>query len=903
MIRLIRFAVGFGFWLVATAGRVNAMDVTQLRCEDRADAVGIDVTRPRLGWALHSDTRADRQTAYQILVASSATRLDEDNGDLWDSGRVESADTIGIAYAGLPLTTGQQAFWKVRAWDKDGRPSAWSTPSTWTTGVADSADWASAQWITAAKPPASLLLRRAFTVRPGLRRAVVFVSGLGHYEMTLNGRPVTQDVLTPGWTKYDRTVLYDTYDVTAALRPGPNAAGLMLGNGMYHVAKTKGRYTKFEKSFGPQKAIAQFYLTYDDGTSDVIGTDDKWRTAAGPITFTSVFGGEDYDARRHEDDWDTPAFDDAAWPAAVVTTGPGGTLRGLSAAAPPVRVIDTLKPAAVRTIRPGVAVYDFGQNASQMPAMTVKGPAGSSVRLLPAELLKPDGTVDQHSIGQPAFCVYTLAGGGPETWSPRFYYCGYRYLQVETTAAPDGGARPVVEAIESRIVHTSSPQAGAFTSSSDLFNRAYTLVRWAQRSNMVSVLTDCPHREKLGWLEQIHLNGSALRYNFDLNAFFTKTMNDMADSQLPSGLIPTTAPEYPVFGEKFRDSPEWGSAVLVVAWQQYQFTGDASLLRRHYAGMKRYVAYLGTRAKDHIVRHGLSDWYDIGPGDPGDSKLTPHGVTATAFYYYDAVVLSKIARLLDKPDEAAEYERLAGEIRTAFNATFFNASTGQYATGSQCANAMPLALGITDSAARDAVLRHLVDDVNKKGLTAGDIGYKYLLNALAEGGRSDVVFAMINQSDKPGYGLQLARGATSLTEAWDANPRSSQNHFMLGQINEWFFGDLAGIRQDPAAPGFKHVLIRPAIVGDLTHAKATYQSVRGPITSVWTRAGSRVTLTVTLPANTTATVHVPATDALAVTESGRPTAEAEGVKLVHVGKNSVVYAVGSGTYTFVGNVP
>jgi hypothetical protein len=895
---------------------------TGLQCEFLVNPMGVDLPQPRLSWIVQSDQRSEVQTCYQILTASSTNLLAKNNGDLWDSGRIKSDQTISVKYNGQPVTSARQVFWKVRVWDKGGHPSAWSAPATWTMGLLTPADW-QANWISLPTPlnrnpnsnrldtstPSSsaptyttLLLRREFIVKSGLRRAVAFVCGLGYCEMTLNGANVTDQVLTPGWTKYDKTCLYDTYEVTSCLRPGANAVGLFLGNAMYNVPRTPGRYTKFSGSFRPQKAIAQIRLEYQDGTSELVATDDQWSVGSGPVTFTSPYGGEDYDARLNLAGWDQPGFDAADWPRASVTEGPGGALKGISCAAPHMRRFEVFQPVNTKELKPGVLVFDFGQNAAQMPKLTVHGQPGSSIKLWPSELLKSDGSADQTSMGKPTFCLYTLSGQGRETWSPRFFYCGYRYLQVQCLPPPDGGAVPVLDAVESAVIHSSAPAASQFSTSSDLLNRIHTLIRWAQRSNMASVLTDCPHREKLGWLEQTHLNGPSLRYNFDLNSFFTKTMNDMADSQLPNGLIPDIAPEYTIFSGGFRDSPEWGSAFLLVAWQQYQFTGDPELLRRYYPGMARYVAYLDSMAKNHIVSQGLSDWYDIGPGNPGNSKLTPRGVTATAFYYQDTLVLAQTARLLHLTSDAKKYDLQAGQIREAFNSNYFNPTTSQYSTGSQCANALPLVMGLSPPANRFAVLANLVKDVQQKGLTAGDVGYRYLLRALADGGRSDVIFAMNNQDEKPGYGYQLKMGATSLTEAWDALRSSSQNHFMLGQINEWFFHDLAGIQSDPATPGFKHIIIKPAVVGNLSFVQASYYSVHGKISVEWSRSGTEFTLKTLIPANTTATLFLPARSPNSVKETNKPAAKVAGLRFLRQESNVVVYEIGSGRWQFTSEI-
>ncbi|HUL51933.1 MAG TPA: family 78 glycoside hydrolase catalytic domain, partial [Opitutaceae bacterium] len=762
---------------------------------------------------------------------------------------------------------------------------------------------------------ATLLFRRGFAVRPGLRRALVFVCGLGQYRMTINGRSAGGPAIAPGWTDFAKTCLYDTLDVTALVHAGPNAAGLMLAGGMYNVQE--GRFVKFITPFRPLTAIAQIRLEYADGTVETVGTDDQWRVSAGPVTFANMYGGEDYDARLEPHGWDQAGFDESRWGAAAVWAGPGGALRGHSRGAPPVSEFETLQPVTTHQLGPGVTVYDLGQNASVMLRLKVRGPAGATVRVIPAELLARDGSVDRASCGPrgPAWWQYTLAGGGEETWAARFFYHGCRYLQVECAAAPGasvpegsspasnhvpGWDLPVVESLEGVVVQAAAPPAGEFACSNQLFNRIHALVRWAQRSNLMSVMTDCPHRERLGWLEQNHLNGPALRYEFGLARLMAKTANDMADGQQADGLVPNIAPEYVIFSDGFRDSPEWGSACVLIPWQQYEWTGDVDLLRQSYGMMKRYVGRLAAKADHHMVDFGLGDWYDLGPEPPGKAQLTPIALTATAFFFEDARILARAAALLGKPDEAKSYQDMADAIRAAFNQRFFDPAKDCYAAGSQCANAIPLVMGLAEPARRAEILAAIVRDVRDRGnaLTAGDVGYRYLLRALADGGRSGVVFDLTNQSDKPGYGYQLAQGATSLTEAWDADRRSSQNHFMLGQINEWFYHDLAGIQPDPEGPGFKRIIIRPAIVGDLTWVRAAYDSIRGRVVSEWKRTGRRLALNVTIPPNTTATVFVPAVDPVTVRVGGRAPGRHRGVTFLRQGADAAVYAIESGSYAF-----
>ncbi len=877
---------------------------TRLRCEYADNPLGIDRSQPRLFWQVESDERGQRQTAYQVLVASSAELLANAQGDLWDSGKVRSDETTHISYQGKPLASSQRVFWKVRVWDRAGQASAWSVPATWTMGLLETNAW-EATWICGHGASETLLLRKEFQVRQGLVRAIAHVSGLGQYEMSLNGAKAGDDLLSPGWTAYNTTVLYDTRDVTPLLYVGTNAIGLTLGNGMYNVVR-RNRFVKFTGSFGALRAILHLRMEYADGSTQILGTDECWRTCPGPITFSCIFGGEDYDARLNPAGWDLPGFDDRAWTPAVQVIRAPGKLRGHTCAASPLRAIETRAPVAVLALTNGETIYDLGQNAPYMPRLRVTGPPGSTVRLTPAEILGQDGQIDRGTMGGSArgssWWEYTKRTAGAETWSPKFCYIGCRYLQARCTGDRPGGEPPRIESVEGVIVHSSASPVGEFACSNELLNRIRTLVRWAQRANMVSVLTDCPHREKLGWLEQYHLNGPAIRYEFDLYRLFTKGMNDMANAQLENGLVPNIAPEYTQFKGTFRAAAEWGSAFLIVPWQQYQFGADLDLLRSQYEAMKRYFAFLESQAKDDVVSEGLGDWYDLGPKKPGFAQLTPPPVTATAFYYYDAWMLSQVAALLNREDEAKDYAARAERIRASYDRHFLRTENGNrsYATGSQCANAVPLVLGIVAAEDRDAVLAALVRDVETRGwaMTTGDVGFRFLLQALARGGRSDVIYNMINQDEKPGYGYQLRMGATSLTESWDANRSSSHNHFMLGQITEWFYKDLAGIDTDLAGPGFKKIVIHPQPVGDLTWVRAAYDSIRGRIVSRWRQEGDKFTLELTVPANTTATVVLPARDGSRVLEGGKPAGQSTGVQLLRQERDRAVFAVTSGDYVF-----
>ena len=1065
--------------LLAPLASLHATGVANLRCEYQDNPLGIDVAKPRLSWVI-ADSKSEisrglKQTAYQVLVASSEEQLKRNVGDLWDSQKVSSDQSVLVEYGGKQLASRMACHWKVRVWDQDGKVSAWSADARWTMGLLTPEDW-NAKWIGAMamvdplspaagrigyhaaeaareddekwvqvdlgksvaiesivlhalnhgvagspvkgfgfplrfrvevsndadfktskvianhaatdypnpghtavpfnadggtaryvrvtatklwnkqsggnpfsfalaqmevisarknvalkaavtakdsvegygwaqanltdglqfssqpgsevvdlKPSATVQLRKDFGLEKKINRAVAYVCGLGFYELRLNGQKVGDRVLDPGWTNYRKSCLYSAYDVTAQLVHGQNALGVMLGNGMYNVQG--GRYAKFTGSFGPPKVILQLHVEYADGTSTTVLSDESWTWAPSPVVFSCIFGGEDYDARQELPGWDKAGFNAAAFRPVCVVDGPGGRLT--AQAAPPIKVMKEYKPVKVIQPKPGVTVYDFGKNCASMPKLTVKGPAGVAVRMTPGELLDANGLVSQNSSGGPVYYNYTLKGEGTETWSPRFFYYGSRYLQVETSGH-DAASPPQIVELTSQFVHSSAATVGSFACANPLVNRIHALIDAAIESNLQSVLTDCPHREKLGWLECAHLLAGCLMYNYDVPTFYAKVVRDMSEAQLANGMVPDIAPEYVVFGGGFRDSPEWGSAYVITPWQIYQMYGDRTVLAQHYEGMKRYVEYLKSTAKDSIVTHGLGDWYDIGPGGPGESKLTSKGLTATAIYYQDLVILKETAALLGKADEARQFEDQALAVKQAFNQKFFNADKNQYDLNSQTANAMPLVLGLVPDDRRAAVLEGLVAQIRAGGncVTAGDVGFNYLMRALSDAGKGNVLYDMLIRDDGPGYAYQIKKGATSLTEAWDTNPDSSQNHCMLGHIEEWFYRGLGGISSDRSGPGFKKIIIKPQIVGDLSAANVAYDSPYGRIVSNWTRAGNKLSMLITIPFNTTATVFVSARDAAGVTESGKPADKVEGVTFLRMENGAAVYAVGSGTYQF-----
>lgn len=833
-----------------------------LECEARTNPLGIDTPRPRLSWILESADNGQRQLAYRILVASRPELLRPGQADLWDSGEVSSAETLNLEYAGHALASDQRCFWQVQVRDRTGE---WTTSETaeWTMGLLAPSDW-HASWIGIDNGPLVSgplpLFRKEFEVQRPLRRAVLHVAGLGQHEVTLNGAPVSDHLFAPAWSDYYKRIYYETFDVTALLKTGANAAGVMLGNGMYNVVG--GRYTKFTASFGPPKLIFLLTLEYADGSAARIVSDPSWRTAPGPVTFSCIYGGEDYDARLEQPGWDRPGFDDSKWAHAARLEGPGGRLAAQFS--PPVRVQQSYDTVKVTAVKPGVWIYDLGHNFSGRPLLKVSGAAGQKVRMKTAELLNSQGLVNQSAVGEPVWFEYTLKGGGTETWTPRFSYTGFRYVQVE-------GLKPLE--IKGQFLHASAARTGQFTSSSDLLNRIHELIVQAIRSNLQNVLTDCPHREKLGWLEQAHLMAAGLSYNFDLRNVYSKIAADTRDAQQVNGLVPDIAPEYVVFRDGFRDSPEWGSTSVLAPWHAWTWYGDRRPLEESFETIQRYLAYLDASSQHGILTFGLGDWFDIGPGEPGESKLTPKGITATAVYYQDLMAAAGAAHLLGNIEAEWSCHQRADAVRAEFLRRYYDAEQKTFEGASQTANAMPLVVGLAPDADRAALVERIAADVRQRGnhTSAGDIGYHYVLSALAEGGRSDVIYAMATAPDAPSYASQLARGATALTEAWDANPNVSQNHFMLGHIEEWLYRYLAGIAPAPDAVGasaWRKVILQPHPVGDLQSAGATYDSPRGRISCRWQRNGNDIVIDATLPPGVTAELRQPDLTVRATLDSG-----------------------------------
>lgn len=909
----------------ALLAAVSTHSVYHLRCEQEENPLGIETLQPRFSWQIQAQQRNFEQSAWQILVADSPDKLETDNGNIWDSGKNQSSASVLIPFKGNKLKAGQAYYWKVKTWDKEGNASPWSLVNQFSMGLLSEKDWCNAKWIALEQDKKDEIVttglhglanvdrvlkgkktgmyrlpqfRKEFTIRKSVKRAVTYVSGLGHFDMFLNGDKIGNNFLDPGWTKYDKCALYVSFDITNQLKKGQNAVGVMLGNGFFNIPRE--RYFKLLASYGAPRLIMKIQIEYEDGSGQTIVTDTDWKATESPITYSSIYGGEDYDANKEQEGWTQAGFDDRSWNKALDTDW---KTRLLSQRSAPLTVRDRIPTVRLFKAKQGQWVYDLGQNFSGIVRLSLNAQSSEPVKLYPAELLNPDSTVNQSASGAPFWFGYTPKGKGKESWQPQFTYYGFRYVQVEG-AVPAGQPNPagLPEITDITGLHTcnSAENTGSFHCSNSLFNKTYELIDWAIRSNMASVLTDCPHREKLGWLEEAHLMQYSVQYRYNLARLYEKTFNDMQSTQAENGMIPAIAPELVEFEGGFKDTPEWGSTFIISPWYIYQWYGDRRPIETYYPDMQRYIDYLSSKANNHIIAYGLGDWFDIGPKSPGEAQLTSNGVTATAIYYYDVTLMEKMANLLGKPDDARKYRELATQIKQAFNQTYWNPSTRKYDRDSQAANAVALYMGLTTPENKQQVFDNLIADIRGRNnaLTAGDVGYRYVLRALEAGGASDVIYDMNCKYDTPGYGWQLAHGATALTESWQAYGFVSNNHFMLGHLMEWLFSGLGGIRQEENSFGFKHIVIRPEPVGDVREARTSYQSPYGLIVSDWKDNENEFTIRVEVPANSRASVYLPSAEADRITESGVRLKEITGIDYRTENDKYTVVTIGSGTYHF-----
>jgi alpha-L-rhamnosidase len=890
----------------------------ELKTEYLHEPLGLETLHPRFSWLLESGMRGQMQSAYQILVVSSMDKLP--TPDKWDSGRIASDQSVGISYQGSALASGERCYWKVRVWDKQGNAGAYSSPSFFEMGLMNRSDWAG-RWIGAAKGISSPLLRKEFSINGVVRRARVYIAGLGYYELYLNGARVGDHVLDPASTYYNNDqpsplhsrVLYVVYDVTGYLKPGLNSVGVMLGNGWYSAEADVSPSARVPYADRP-RLLAQMNIEFPDGKTKIIATDETWKVSSGPITYNDLGNGETYDARLEQPGWDRPGFDDSRWNKAVLLEPPSGTL--VAQLIPPARVVRTLPP--VRALKAKEAemfmtvyVYDFGQTFSGWVRIRVSGPRGTPITLkYGTRIYSEDNTLDNRSnMGpvQPArqTDTYILKGGGPEEWEPRFTLHGFRYVEV-------WGFRetPSLDGIEGRFVRSSVEPQGTFSSSNDLINQIHHNIQWAFMSSFQGIPQDAADRyERVAWLGDPGFVADDYVYNYDVSSFWEKWLNDIKDAQKPDGDLPVVAPLHWREGV-YAMWPDWKSTYPLLLWDLYRFYDDKQVLRDHYDSLKKFVEFLSRNSKNYIISAGLGDHME--PQETGFSHFsplhTPGPLVETAYYYYDTWILCQAAGILGQSDDEKKYSELADSIRHAFNDDFFNKATSQYGTGSQTSNALPLYLRMVPEDRVSAVVKNLVDDIERKHnwhQSTGIVGTNALAQALPQHGAADAMYRILTQTTYPSLGYQVTKGATALWEVMEDAPWLSQDMKMFGSVEKFFYRNLAGIGL--GSPGFREIVIKPQIVGDLTRASASLQTVRGTVSVKWQKSDNAFELLTSVPTNAQSHVSVPklGLENVMITEDGKPVWQnhsyVPGVEGVTAGVESqdyVTFQVGSGAYDF-----
>ena len=846
---------------------VAKTNITKLSIEYLSNPVGIDTEKPRFSWIIESKDHDVQQVAYQIFVASTPEKTNEELADVWNSGKIISGNSVLVPYAGNPLSSGKRYYWKVRMWDKKGHVSVSAETAYWEMGLLVKNDW-KGKWISAPKvydwqkfvghrklmikagkeedPDPAPQFRKSFSFTKEIVQARLYISGVGYNVPYINGQKIGDHVLDAAFTRYDKTVLYSTYDVTRSLHSGENVLGVVLGNGWYNMVTSAVWGFDHASWRGTPALIAQLEIVFQDGSRQVICSDESWKVAPGPIVFNSIRQGEFYDARNETPGWNTAQFNDKQWFQPVVVSGPAGKLKAQMIQ--PIKITGTVIPKKITEPRPGLYVFDLGKNIAGFAQIKIKAPAGTEIRLKYSERLFEDGTVDQQDVAQHVAGgvvqtdKYTCKGEGIEIWHPSFVYHGFQYIEV--SGLPE---KPIPETITGMILHTDFESAGTFQCSNELFNKIQQNALSSYESNFMGYPTDCPQREKNGWTADAHLAAEMGLYNFKAQNGYAKWLGDIADEQRPTGELAAIVPSSG-WGYFWGNGPAWDNAMVLIPWYLYQYSGDERILEQMYPNIKRYVDYLSSRAEDHIVKFGLGDWAPV-------KTKTPPEITSTAYYYIDAVLISKMAGMFGYSADQKKYADLATEIKNAFNKRYYKGN-GIYDQGSQAGLACALYQDLSGDHSTETInALVLAIEKNEGKLDCGILGTKYLLHALSDNGHSDVAYKIVNQRSFPSWGYWMDQGATTLWEQW--NGTESRNHIMFGDVSAWFYKNLAGIAPDSDQPGFKRISFRPYFSPDLKWVKASHQSMYGKIAAGWMRKDNNIYYTIAIPANTTGEITLP----------------------------------------------
>lgn len=889
------------------------------------DPLGVDTEKPRFSWKIASQDREVKQVAYQIIVSEHKKDIKKRKGTVWDSGKITGDESVNIDYMGIPLESNKTYYWTVGV-TLGNNKVMWGEQSSFHTGILNNALW-KARWITSPDEitDASPLFRKSFPVKKKIKNAVAYVTAAGFYELYLNGSKVGDHVLDPGITDYRKTVLYSTYDVASLLKKGENVVGAMVGNGAWNLRKTTGRWSWHGSApLGKPALWVQLMITYTDGSEETIVTDNTWKTTSGPITFNNLYGGEDYDARKEIPNWNTTRMNDSAWEFAVLSEEPKGALK--SQMMPAIKVTETLKPIKQINPEPGVYLFDLGQNIAGWWKIEVKGSPGQTVRVRGAETLndslfsEPLKEGDKLSTAQryhsEVWTDYIIKSDKLEIYEPRFFYTGFRYVEVTTTNNQNLNHVKV----EGRVVRTDLTRNGTFSSSDSLLNQIHEAGLWSQMGNTHGYPTDCPHREKGAYNGDGQIIAETSIHDFQMAPFYTKWLNDMRDSQEENGRIPNTSPTL-VGG--MGGGVAWGSAYVLIPWWMYNYYQDKRILEDHYPAIKKYLTYLkelGNKDEDpsepYIIDNFMGYWYSLGewcaPGKlNGKSDCPNHAVVNTFYYYYNNLIFSKIAEELGHTQDSEYAKALSDTIKQKFNEKFFDPGTGLYGTEETYQTYQLLALvgDMVPEEYKESVLQTIIDDVEKRGdhLNTGIIGTKYLWPVLVENGQNELAYSIASQTTYPSFGYWIKNGATTLLEQWEGD--NSHNHQMFGTITEYFYKFLAGIQspmEGRTSTGYKQIYIGPHVPQSLNAVSASIETVNGYVASSWKKENNAFFHTVSIPANTSAIIAIPVgikdmdlyEDNKKIWSKNESLSLADGIKNVAYKGDKLIIDAASGVYNF-----
>jgi len=896
---LMSLAVLFigSFLQVHAQKKQPALVISNLKTSYASNPIGIDIEKPQFSWALEHLSGGRPQQSYQLIIADDPAKLDAEHGNIWDSGKIASSHSVGIVYEGKPLESKKRYYWKVKIWDSAHAEGKWSTVSFFETGLLKQSDW-TGDWVgyPFGWVGKVLYFRQVFSCHKEVDRARIYVSGIGYNEIRLNGKKLGRNVLDPAKSDFSKRIYYTTHDVGAQLKK-ENVMLISVAPGWYGMPKLR----------------LQMEIVYTDGTTQQISSNDIRRVTLGPIVRAGIIDGEEYDARKEDfkrldlpTDTIIKGLPNKTWGYAHNVEAPGGKM--VSQHQEPIQVVDAFEPSSVKEVKPGIHVIDAGQNMAGWVSLRVKGAAGTLITMKFAETLYPDGLVNQENLRTAeATDRYTLKGeSNYEQWEPSFTYHGFRYVQIEGFPYA-----PSVKDFTIKKVRSAVAETGKFESSNTLLNDIWLMVKRTEAANLHSIPTDCPQRdERMGWLNDMTVRIEQAIYNFDMSRFYPKYLADVFDTQDEKGRITDTAP-YKVGG---RPADPVSASYLLLALKSYEYYGNRELVKEYYPGLKAWVDYLKSRTKDGILDYSYyGDWAPpaqfgiAGAGYGALSKNTPGDLISTGFLYHCAQMLSRMAQVLNKPEDVKAYDAMAVATFEAFNLKFWDDKVGGYGSNNQSCNSFTLMMGLAEGDRKTRSLQNLVQNVTDHGyhLSTGNICTKYLLEALTENGFVDVAYKIATQRTYPSWGYMLEKGATTLWERWEyetGGSMNSHNHPMMGSVGSWLYKYLLGIMPDEAHPGFERFRIKPYLPTDLNACAGEYDSIRGKIKSAWKKEKDKVIFSVSIPGNAMAEVYVPAKDLKKLTVNGLPYAKCKAAALIRSEKGYAVFQVYTGDFRFVGSI-